>query len=189
MFFNKFDDFIGATAYSSETVKQNSCLLQVKVKPQPLINKFVLNQLPKLIVLQIHTRARLNRSKQRGHSFAIQSLNLLLHCGDDHVPEVGCAFESVHRDLVEPVHYLLVSHVLAVLLVDKDEVVCVFGALECEVYFVVPEGVVVVEVDVAAGVHRVYESLCCRYKQSNLWLYLHFCELLGDSSQHFTNYL
>lgn len=55
------------------------------------------------------------------------------------VPKLRSLFKFVHCDVMETVHYLSVSHVLAVLLIYEDNVVSVLGAHERKVDLVVYE--------------------------------------------------
>lgn len=55
------------------------------------------------------------------------------------VPKLRSLFKFVHSDVMETVHYLSVSHVLAVLLIYEDNVVSVLGAHERKVDLVVYE--------------------------------------------------
>ena len=110
------------------------------------------NQFPKFIVLQVHAGTTLNSFEKRWASLPIEPLELLFDEGKDNGPKLGCLLKFLFGDEIEPIHDLLIGHVLAPLLVAEDDVVGVPGVVQGKVNLIEVERVVVVEVGVPAGV-------------------------------------
>lgn len=132
----QIDNVVGTTAYLREMVQHQGSLLKSDVAPQTLVDDLVLNDLPELVVLQVHSRTSGHSHLERGRSLSIKTLELLLDHRNDNVPELFSLFELVLSDLVEAVHNLLVSHVLGVLLVDEHNVVGVLRVVKSKVNLV-----------------------------------------------------
>ena len=127
MLLDDLDNVVGAAAHSREAIQHDGGLFEVEVPPEAVVNKLVLNQLPKFVILQVHAGSTLNCSEERSWGLSVKTLNLVFDHGEDNVPEVVSFLEFVHANEVEAKHNLLVSHVLAVLLVHEDDVVGVLG--------------------------------------------------------------
>jgi len=149
-FLDQLDHIVGATANSRQRAEQLGVLLEGEVPVEALVDKFLLNDFPELVVLEVHTSSTFDGGVKSGNSLSIESLHLLLDKGHNSVPKVRGLLKFVHGDEPESLHNLLVSHQLSVLLVDVSNVRGVLCVHEGEVDLVVVEGEVVVEVSVTA---------------------------------------
>ena len=123
-----FDDFIGATANLSNAAEEPGSVLEGQIQLQVLINEFVFNNLPKLVVLQLHQCCCLNCLVQRGACMLVEATQLLLDKRNKEVPEILCLFKLVLSDKMESMHNQLVSQDELVLLADEDNVASVLGS-------------------------------------------------------------
>ena len=152
VFLDDFDDFVAASAHPRERTKHACGLFKSKVSVQTLIYKFVFDQLPEFVVLQVHVCGAFDCFLEGWHCLAVQAFQLIFNHWQNNIPELWSLVESILSDEVEAVHNMLISHVLSITLKHVHHIVGVLGSLKGEVNLVVPEGVVIVVVGVATRV-------------------------------------
>ena len=150
-----FDHIVATTANSAQMDQDLGQLLQAKVPMQALIHHFLLDKLPKLIVLNVPSGSALNTAHERCDGLAVECGELLFDHGDDHAPKLGRFLKLVIANELETIHDLLWSHdPIAELLVDVDNIRCVLAMHQHCVDFVEDHAVMVIKVVIAASMDR-----------------------------------
>ena len=97
-------------------------LLKTKISVETLINKFLLDDFPKFVVLQLASGSTNDSFIQGLNGLTVQSGHLLLDHRNNIVPEVGIFLKLVRQDELECEHDLLGCQVLFELLHNINEV-------------------------------------------------------------------
>jgi len=134
---NDVDHIVTTTTDSTKVNKNLAELIHSEVAMQTLVNKLLLNDFPKFIVLKEGASCAFDSHQERTDSLSVKSSHLLLDHWDNDVPEVLVLLKLVHADVVEPERDLLGSHhLVAKLLVNVHDVGRIFRMDQSEVNLV-----------------------------------------------------
>ena len=107
---NDVDHIVTTTADSTKVNKNLAELIHSVVTMQTFVNKLLLDDFPKFIVLKESASCAFDSHQERTGSLSVKSCHLLLDHGDNDVPEVLALLKLVHADVVEAEHDLFGSH-------------------------------------------------------------------------------
>jgi len=134
---NDVDHIVATTANSTKVNKNLAELIHSEVTMKTLVNKLLLDDFPKFVVLKVGSSCAFDSHQERTDSLSVKSSHLLLDHGHNDVPEVWALLKLVHADEVEAKHYLFGSHhFVAKFLVNVHDVRGVFRMDQSEVNLV-----------------------------------------------------